>query len=180
MIPFVLAGSVGLVLAGPVGALLGGLAALVAPRLRPKRDDPGQTRLILLLLLVELRSGLSVLSSLQQVSKALPDHARLRRVSRVGTVSGLTAAIDHAPPDLRPVVAQLARAQRSGSSLAQTVRHLLERDLADERAERLARARSLPVRLMIPVTLLMLPGLVLMIYAPALLRLFDDLTGAWT
>jgi hypothetical protein len=33
---------------------------------------------------------------------------------------------------------------------------------------------------MLPVTLLMLPGLVLMLYAPSLIGLFDDLTGAWS
>jgi hypothetical protein len=30
---------------------------------------------------------------------------------------------------------------------------------------------------MIPVTLLMLPGMVLMLYAPTLLSMFDSLTG---
>jgi hypothetical protein len=55
----------------------------------------------------------------------------------------------------------------------------MDEDLARERAKRLAKARSLPVRLMIPLTLLVLPGLVLLLYAPSLVQLFDDLTGAW-
>jgi hypothetical protein len=57
---------------------------------------------------------------------------------------------------------------------------MLEQSLAEERTRRLARARSLPVRLMVPVTLFMLPGLVLMLYAPSLFQLFDELTGAWS
>jgi len=136
-------------------------------------------RLILLLLLVEIRSGLSVLAALQRVSHSLKTDQDLNRITRVATVAGLTAALNEASPRLRPVIAQLARAQRSGSSLSSTIRTMLEQDLASERAERMAKARSLPVRLMIPVTLLMLPGLVLMLYAPALLRLFDDLVGTW-
>ena len=148
-------------------------------RLRTNDQGPSK-RLVLILILIEIRSGLSVLAAIQEASLALPDDRELRRVARVATVSGLTAAIPEASPRLRPVVAQLARAQRSGSSLSSAVRRMLDQDIADDRAERLRRARSLPVRLMIPVTLLMLPGLVVMLYAPSLLRLLDDVVGAWS
>jgi hypothetical protein len=57
------------------------------------------------------------------------------------------------------------------------VRSLLDADIAAERSRRLERARSLPVRLIIPITLLVLPGMVLLLYAPSLLRLFADLSG---
>jgi hypothetical protein len=57
---------------------------------------------------------------------------------------------------------------------------MLEVRLAADKASRIARARTLPVRLMIPVTLLMLPGLILLLYAPSLLAMFDDLTGVLT
>jgi pilus assembly protein TadC len=180
MILTICAASLGLMVGGPFGAIVGGVIPFAVSRIRATRVKPPATRLVLLLLLVELRSGLSVLASLQHVSASLPAHADLRRVSRVATVSGLTASISHSGPDLRPVVSQLARSQRSGGSLSSTVRHLLERDLAEERTRRLAKARALPVRLMLPVTLLMLPGLVLMLYAPSLIGLFDELTGAWS
>lgn len=175
----VLGGAVGLMLAGPAGALGGMLLplAIAKARSRPAPDPP--VRLVLLLLLVEIRSGLSVLAALQQVSEALPNHSELRRVTRVAAVSGLTVAIAYAGAPLRPVVAQLARAQHSGGALASTVRRLIEEDLFKERATRLAKARSLPVKLMVPLTLLVLPGLVLLLYAPSLIQLFDDLTGAW-
>lgn len=146
-------------------------------RARPVPDPP--LRVILILLLVELRAGQSVLASIQSAAQALPEHRGLQVVARVAVVSGLTAAIGHASNEIRPVVAQLARAQRSGSSISQTVRRLLEDDLAEERSRRLARARSLPTRLMVPVTLLMLPGLVVLLYAPSLLGLYRDLIGSW-
>jgi pilus assembly protein TadC len=78
---------------------------------------------------------------------------------------------------LRSVVTQLARAQRSGASLADTVRSMIEADISAEKARRVARSRSLPVRLMLPITLLVLPGLVLLLYAPSMLRLFEELSG---
>ena len=133
--------------------------------------------LVLLLLLVELRSGLSVLASLIEVAVSLPEYENLRRISRVARVSGLTASLAHADHRLRPVIAHLSRAQRSGASLSGTVRRLLDGELASEKARRIARARSLPVLLMLPVTLLMLPGLILALYAPSLLGMFEDLTG---
>lgn len=180
MIPTVYAASAGLIVGGPLGALVGGSIPFIILRIRARRGPQPTTRLVLLLLLVELRSGLSVLAGLQRVAASLPDHVDLRRVARVATVSGLTAAISVSGPGLRPVIAQLARSQRSGGSLASTVRRMLEQELAEDRTRRLARARSLPVRLMLPITLFVLPGLVLMLYAPSLFRLFDELTGAWS
>lgn len=175
----VVAASLGLIVAGPPGAAVGALIPWAAGRLGDSRPRPPQARLIILLLLVEMRSGVSVLAALQAASAALPGHSDLRRVARVATVSGVNSAIAVAGSTLEPLIAQLARAQTSGASIVSVLRAMLERDLAADRARRIARARSLPVRLMIPVTLLMLPGLVLLLYAPSLLALFTELTGAW-
>jgi hypothetical protein len=136
--------------------------------------------LVLMLLLIELRAGASVLAALIATSESLPDYDSLRTVARVSRVSGLMSALPYADEALRPVLSQLVRAQRSGASLAGSVRRLLEGALASERARRLTRARTLPTRLMIPVTLLMLPGLILALYAPSLLDTFEDLTGGLT
>lgn len=172
-----LGGSLGLVVAGPLGAMVGGLVPLAWRRFVARKQPVTPITLVLLLLLVELRSGLSVLAALTKVSEALPGYSNLRIVARVGLVSGLTAAIPYGDEHLRPVVAQLTRAQRSGASLTGSVLRMLESRLADDRARRIGRARTLPVRLMVPVTLLMLPGLILLLYAPSLLTMFEDLTG---
>lgn len=169
--------SIGLLLAGPLGGVLGGLAPPLWGMVARARPPETPLRVVLLLLLVELRSGSSVLAALIGAAEALPEYESLRTVARVGRVSGLVSALPHADDSLRPVVAQLARAQRSGASLSETVRRMLETELASERSRRIARARTIPVRLMIPVTLLMLPGLVLLLYAPSLLGVFEDLTG---
>ncbi|MGB7861365.1 MAG: type II secretion system F family protein [Acidimicrobiia bacterium] len=179
MTTHVIVSSLGLAIGGPIGGLIGWFLVWAVSRVRRPSLSPEPHRLVLLLTLVELRSGRSVLAALQKVAESLPSHRSLQRVARVATVSGLTSSITHAGPNLQPLIAQLARAQRSGASLSDTVRHLLDKDLAEEKARRLASARSLPVKLMVPVALLMLPGLVLMLYAPSLVRLFTEITGTW-
>lgn len=175
-----LAASAGLVVGGPPGAVIGAVAAWIWRRLATSKPTDPPLNLVLMLLLIELRAGVSVLAALVATSESLPGYESLRTVARVARVSGLTSALPYADEALRPVVAQLARAQRSGASLAGSVRRLLDGALASERARRLARARTLPTRLMIPVTLLMLPGLILAMYAPSLLGTFEDLTGGLT
>lgn len=176
----VIGGSIGLVVAGLPGALAGAVVPSVwrGVRRRPEPDPP--ITLILLLLLVQLRAGQSVLAAIIAVSSTVPGYKTMRTVSRVAHVSGLTTALPYADDHLRPVLAQLARAQRSGASLSGSMRRMLDERLESDRALRIAHARTLPVRLMIPVTLLMLPGLVLLLYAPYLLAMFEDLTGVLT
>lgn len=173
----VAAATFGWALAGPVGAAAG-LAGPLLVRWRRNRPEPFPLRLVLIILLIEIRSGRSVLAALRRAAEQVTGCPELRRVARVAEISGSEAAIETAGPELKPVLAQLVRAHRSGAPLDATVRRLLDEDLAEERARNLARARTLPVRLMLPVTLLMLPGLVVLLYAPSIVRLFDDLTGA--
>jgi len=167
--------SAGMAWAGPVGAMSGVGVALLFLSSRRKKPEP-PFRAILLVLLVELRSGLSVLGALQQVARSFPDHREMVQAARLATVSGITAAVEAASGETRILLLRLARAQRSGASAARAVRQLLERHIAEERAVKLARAKGLPVRLMVPTALLLLPGLILALYAPSLLRLLGDLT----
>lgn len=169
--------SVGLAIAGAPGAAIG-IAIHGLMLLRRRFRGPGEPmRPILLLLLVELRSGGSALGALQSVAGLFPNNHDLLLAARVATISGLTDAVLVSKGQMRGVLSQLARAQKSGAPLADTVRAMIEADIAAEKSRRVARARTLPVRLMIPITLLMLPGLVLLFYAPSMLRLFEELSG---
>ncbi len=172
----VVLGAVGLALGGPVLALC--LISVAACRLLVRRSPATRPiRPLLMVLIVELRSGRSTLGALQEAARVFPEDQQLVRASRVASVSGLTAALDGCGGPIRGVLAQLARAQRSGSPVAETVRSLLDADIAAERARRIEKARTLPIRLMVPITLLVMPGLVLLLYAPSLLRTFADLSG---
>jgi pilus assembly protein TadC len=168
---------VGLALGGLPGSLLAFVAAYGWHRRRRPIPVESDLRLFLLLMQIELRSGQSVLGALREVSALIPDDTELRRAARMATVAGLGAAQASQHGPLRGVLAQLGRAQRSGSSLEGTLTRLLDQQLAEERAHRLARARALPVKLMIPLTMVMLPGLVLLLYAPSLLGTIRDLAG---
>jgi hypothetical protein len=170
----------GLAAAGLPGVVLGlGVEVLLRSRGRRRVPDP-PVRPVLLLLLVELKSGRSALGALQRAAAAFPGHRHLERAARVATIFGLGDAVVVSQGGLRLALSQLARAQKSGASLADTVRSMIEADIAAEKAARIARARTLPVRLMVPITLLLLPGLVLLFYAPSMLRLFEQLSGPFS
>jgi hypothetical protein len=179
MMPLV-AGSAGLAVAGIPGALLG-LCLFAIPRARARfRRSHSPIRPALIVLLIELRSGRSVLGALQTAAAAFPNDQELVRAARVATISGLTQAVLPMRGELKSVMSQLVRAQRSGAALGDTVRAMIEADIAAEKARRVARSRALPVRLMLPITLLLLPGMVLLLYAPSMLRLFEELSGPFS
>ncbi|HEY6628962.1 MAG TPA: hypothetical protein VI193_08260 [Acidimicrobiia bacterium] len=178
MIPIVL-GSAGLVVGGP-GLALALATAAKMHSMRRRRPGSPPIRPVLLVLLVELRAGRSTLAALQQAALVFPTHHQLNLAARVATVKGLTSTVDECRGEVRRLVAQLARAQKSGSAVADAVRAMLDADIAAERSRRLERARSLPIRLIIPITLFVLPGLVLLLYAPSLLRLFSEISGPFS
>lgn len=171
---YLIAGSLGLNLFG----LPGSVAAVLAVGLRrylPRRNRDDELRPILMVLLVELRGGRSVLSALQSAAGRFPDAGELKKAVRVASVAGLTAAVDETKGGLRFLLIHLARAQATGASAADAVRRFLDDDLARERADRQARIKALPVRLMLPLSLLTLPGVVLLAYGPTILSLLDGL-----
>jgi hypothetical protein len=174
---FLVAASAGLVIGGVPGAVVG-LSLVACIRLRGRlRSQTAPLRPVLIVLLIDLRSGRSVLGALQTVAAAFSGDEELTRAARMATISGLTRAVLSVRGEMHGVLSQLARAQKSGAALGDTVRSMIEADINAEKAKRVARSRALPVRLMIPITLLLLPGMVLLVYAPSMLRVFDELSG---
>lgn len=176
---YVVAFALGLVVGGPLASVVS--IVLVSffrwMRRRPKRQP---IRPILLVLLVELKSGRSILGALQAVAQVFPDNTELADSVRMASVSGLPVAIEAARPPIDGLMAQLARCQHSGAPATDFVRSMLEADIAAEQSRRMERARGLPIRLMVPISLLILPGLVLLLYAPALIRTWRDLATPLT
>lgn len=178
MIPLVV-GAVGLAVGGPLLAVVGVVFA-VGIRLRPVPKEPIPVRPMLLVILVELRAGNSVLGALRSAARVFESHPDIVRAYRVAMVAGLTAAVQQSPKTLRPTLVHLSRAQKTGSSMAATIRGLIEAEIAEDRSRRLARARALPIRLMVPITLLLLPGLMFIFYAPGLIGTLSDIGGRLT
>lgn len=95
-----------------------------------------------------------------------------RRAQLDGLAIGLRSAVGFGSD----LFASLARAVETGAALAPVLDAYQQGLSADVRAEAEARLRRLPVKLVFPLALLMLPGLVLMVSGPALIDVFGRLT----
>lgn len=95
----------------------------------------------------------------------------LRRSRRAGLSSVLTQETGRA----RRLYRLAARALATGAPLVAAVDAFVHDLRAEERARRLASARKLPVRLLVPLALLILPGFVLMTVGPALVTALERL-----
>ena len=89
--------------------------------------------------------------------------------------SGLGAVLSESEGAGQDLYRMAARAVSTGAPLVAAVDGFVHERLSGERAARLAEARRLPVRLMVPLALLILPGFVLMTLAPALASTLDRL-----
>jgi hypothetical protein len=136
-------------------------------------DGDGAARLVLL----ALRAGESVHGALALAAEEADPatSAGLRRVAHVARASGLAAALLDADPSLGPMLEVLARAEAVGSPVAAELAGHLRQSDRDRHMAAVARARSAPVRLALPLTLLILPGVVLMTVGPSILSTIADL-----
>lgn len=101
----------------------------------------------------------------------------IENVLRQARRSGMGSALAAGGSVTAPLLARLAAAQASGAPMAGAVEAHLEARRLQRRAESLERARTLPIKLMIPVTLLILPGILLLAIGPELLARLPDLLG---
>jgi tight adherence protein C len=71
--------------------------------------------------------------------------------------------------DLRPMLALLAASERSGAPVAGPLVRLAAATRAQSRRRAMARARTVPVRLLFPLVFLVLPAFLLLTVAPVVL-----------
>lgn len=172
------AGAVGLVLAAPLVAAVLGLGAglvFMQRRLRSRREERTALSADVGLLTELVGLGISAGLSLSQSLAAAHPHvhpglaAEVRRILRTSARGGLAAALFEGDGDGRPLYQVCARAVVTGAPLGPALDALAREQLAEERTARLEAARRLPVRLMVPLALLILPGFVLLTVGPAVL-----------
>ncbi len=108
-----------------------------------------------------------------EVHPWLADEARL--VLRRGSVLGLAPALDDASGLAGRLYRMAGRAVVTGAPLLPAVTAFVEESRHAEHAHHMAAARRLPVRLLVPLALLILPGFVLLTVGPALLSAVDRL-----
>ena len=165
-----------------------GVAALCATflvgwrnRLRAKRilREEAQADVALLAERVSLglTAGLSLHAALATARPFLGIDLRreVDGILRGARRSGLATILSESAGAGQGLYRMAARAVSTGAPLVAAVDGFVHERLSDERAKRLAEARRLPVRLMVPLALLILPGFVLMTLAPALSSALDRL-----
>ena len=159
------------------------VAAAVVAKQRLARRRAGRQAadrdVLLLAELVQLglAAGLTFAAALDtaadEVAPLLRDE--VRRALRKANAGGLAPALMGDGGRAAALFAIAAQASVTGAPLLPAVDALVQQQLQEERSRHQAAARRLPVRLLIPVALLILPGFVVLTVAPALLGAFERL-----
>ena len=118
-----------------------------------------------------LNAGLPFLGAVSLASTELSTHlaAEVRDVMRASQLSGSAAALGAATGHSAPLFRLAARAAATGAPLLPAVAGFVLDARRERQAARIAAAKRLPVRLLVPLTLLVLPGFVVLTLGPALL-----------
>ena len=132
------------------------------------------------LLAMAVSAGLTPFLALELAARfaPTPDAVRLRAaLQATQDGSRLADALDEEArrtPDLAPVLALLAATERSGAPVAAQLRRLAAQIRAQGRRRAMARARTVPVRLLFPLVFLVLPAFLLLTVAPVVLAGLPD------
>jgi hypothetical protein len=118
-----------------------------------------------------LGAGLPFLGAAARAADELPEPlaGEARQVIRAARIHGSSHALAAASGRSGPLFRLVARAVATGSPVANAVTSFVLDARRARRADRLAAAKRLPVRLLLPLTLLILPGFVVLTLGPALL-----------
>ena len=138
--------------------------------------DVDQT-LLVHMLLVALSGGLSLASALATAGAILSSGlgGAIDRVLREAATAGLGPALQSADGPGARLFRQLGSAHASGAPLVISLTTYASELHETRRATALQRARQLPVKMVVPLTLLMLPGFVLLTVGPTVLTAFSHL-----
>jgi pilus assembly protein TadC len=152
-----------------------GLAVLVLFGRGPDhlRDPRPSSELdVVRLLTVAVAAGLPLRTALAEISSEVsgPLRQEIGDILRDARLEELSAALARAPGRLGPLARHLASATAAGTpilgTLAAHAASVRERD----RGRSLRKARLLPVQLVIPLTLLLLPGFAAVVLGPPILE----------
>ncbi len=164
-----------------VGGVGAALLVMWRNRLRDGRlsQEAGQAEVVQLaeLLGLSLAAGVSLHAALEISRDHLSSGLRseVDALLRSARQTGLSAALADTAGVGQGLYRMMARAVSTGAPLVPAVDGFIQERLGEEREERLADARRLPVKLVIPLALLILPGFVLLTLAPALSSTLDRL-----
>ncbi|MDE0673510.1 MAG: type II secretion system F family protein [Acidimicrobiia bacterium] len=151
-----------------------------------RNHPPGDEDIIAFgrLLVVPLTGGMSLANALTMASQeAHPQlRAEVARLLRRSRQEGMATALAASGGLLGELFRRMAGAHSSGTSPVRAVLTHVENLHSQVRTESLSRIRSLPVTLAVPLTLLIVPGFLLVLVGPSvvsrLAEMLSGLTGA--
>jgi len=130
-------------------------------------------------LYIALTAGLPVAAALDfaagEVGSA--EAAVVRSVLRGARHQGLATALTGAEGSVGRLFAELARSQVTGSSARTAVASFVDEERKNRRARAAEAAQRLPVKLTVPLALLILPGFVLLTVGPTVIAAVQRLLG---
>jgi hypothetical protein len=138
---------------------------------RSRVEDAADLAVLCDLTALSLTAGLGLQASLALASSEAGGRvgAEVAGVLRAARVGGTAAAMGSADGVARPLYRTVGRAAVTGAGVVQAVTHLADDLNAELTARKLESVRRKPVAMLFPLTLLILPGFLLLAVAPAIL-----------
>ncbi|MDJ0953560.1 MAG: type II secretion system F family protein [Acidimicrobiia bacterium] len=158
---------------------LGAIAIALRHRMRSRANLQTATRRSLAeaveLTALGLTGGLGAPAALSLAGRTVGGTVgrEIEAVLRRSRIDGLSGAV--ADGHIGCIVRVIGRANATGAPLLDSVSRLADELNADLAAQRLAAVRRIPVAMLFPLTLLILPGFLLLAVAPALFDAFGRL-----
>lgn len=148
-------------------------------RLRRRERDP-DVMLIARLLALSIASGQPIGAGLQDIAKLLPaaEAREVRKVIQRARSVGIAPALVEASGPLAGLAGRLAQAHLSGAPATASIEAFVTSMHDAARYRSLEEARTVGVKLTLPLTLLLLPGFILLTIAPFVLDQLGPLLGA--
>ena len=166
----------------PVALVTTGAARLVTgyrERLHRKERAVRDVAVFARGLFVAVNAGLSLHAALTLASDGLDTQvvSEVRTLARVARRDGLALALAEASGTCSRLFLVLARAQTTGASIGEAVGGFVEEQREAHRLKVTEAARRLPVKLTVPLALLILPGFVVLTVGPSVLESARRLLG---
>jgi pilus assembly protein TadC len=100
----------------------------------------------------------------------------VRKILAIARIDGLSQAMATAEGNGARLYRTVSRTDATGGPMLQSVQALADELWAEQAAAAVEKARKLPVAMLLPLTLLILPGFLLLTIAPAVMEAFSRLS----
>jgi Flp pilus assembly protein TadB len=129
------------------------------------------------LVTIALTGGLGLRASLALAASGVGGdlEQEVAALLRRAQVDGMATAMSEAAGAGKRLYGVLARASATGAEIGEAARRLADEMNAEQAAGRLEAVRKVPVLMLFPLTMLILPGFLLLAIAPAIIEAFSRL-----